>query len=99
MPVHVHVADGAVGWPEHAPFDAILVAAAPKHVPQALLDQLAVGGRLLIPVGDIDQELLCIERTAHGWTRKRITAVAFVPMTGTTLESDQIQVASQRIDG
>jgi len=74
--------DGHAGWPEAAPFHAIVVAAAPKLVPEALLEQLEIGGRLILPVGDIEQELLCIERNKHGWDRKRVTAVSFVPMTG-----------------
>jgi protein-L-isoaspartate(D-aspartate) O-methyltransferase len=95
----VHVTDGADGWPEKAPYDAILVAAAPRQVPQPLLDQLDIGGRLLVPVGDLDQELLYIKRTEHGWTRKRITTVAFVPMTGKAELSTQIEVAEEQFDG
>ncbi len=76
--------DGRNGWPDAAPFHAILVAAAPRHVPDPLLEQLHIGGRLILPVGDIEQELLCIERTNQGWSRKRITSVAFVPLTGKT---------------
>ena len=82
LEIPVHCRDGSRGLPEHAPYDAILVAAAPRQVPQPLLDQLEVGGRLILPVGDIEQELLYIVRTPHGWTRKRVTSVAFVPMTG-----------------
>ena len=82
LSIAVRCGDGRLGWPEAAPFDAILVAAAPKHVPEPLLEQLTVGGRLIIPVGDLDQELLCIERTPYGWDRKRVTTVSFVPLTG-----------------
>jgi protein-L-isoaspartate(D-aspartate) O-methyltransferase len=75
--------DGYQGWPEHAPFDVIIVAAAPDHIPQPLIDQLAPGGRLVIPVGRYSQELLVVERTADGEIRERkVTGVAFVPMTG-----------------
>ncbi len=80
--VRFRVGDGYDGWPEHAPFDAILVTAAPGSVPQPLLDQLEVGGRLVIPVGRLNQDLLVVRRTAEGFARERITGVRFVPMTG-----------------
>jgi protein-L-isoaspartate(D-aspartate) O-methyltransferase len=81
--VEVRCGDGYRGWEEHAPFDAIIVAAAPDHVPQPLIDQLAVGGRLVIPVGRTYQELLVYERQADGRvTRRSVAPVAFVPMTG-----------------
>jgi protein-L-isoaspartate(D-aspartate) O-methyltransferase len=80
--VHTRVGDGFRGWPESAPFDAILVAAAPEQVPQPLIDQLAIGGKLVIPVGSAEQELLLIERTPSGITRRSILPVRFVPMTG-----------------
>jgi len=80
--VHLRVGDGYVGWPEAAPFDAILVTAAPPHVPQPLKDQLKVGGRLVIPVGDRWQELMVIARTETGFVEERVFPVAFVPMTG-----------------
>lgn len=81
--ITVRHGDGYQGWPEQAPFDAIIVAAAPGHVPQPLIDQLAPGGRLIIPVGDTSQELILIEKAADGAVRRRaIAPVAFVPMTG-----------------
>jgi protein-L-isoaspartate(D-aspartate) O-methyltransferase len=80
--VHVRVGDGYRGWPEEAPFDAIIVTAAPDHVPQPLVDQLAVGGRMVLPVGGADQELRLIERTPAGVTERRLLPVRFVPMTG-----------------
>jgi len=80
--VTVRTGDGYRGWPERAPFDAILVTAAPPEIPQPLLDQLAVGGRLVAPVGEVDQELVVVERTAAGLERRRILPVRFVPMTG-----------------
>jgi protein-L-isoaspartate(D-aspartate) O-methyltransferase len=81
--VDVRCGDGYRGWPEKAPFDAIIVAAAPDHVPQSLIDQLAVGGRLIVPVGRLYQELLVIEKGSDRSTRRRSVApVAFVPMTG-----------------
>lgn len=73
--------DGMLGWPGQAPFDAILVAAASVTVPQALLDQLAPGGRLVIPVGDRGrQELVRIERGESGDLRESLGRVAFVPL-------------------
>jgi len=78
--IQVRVADGYLGWPEEAPFDAIIVTAAPDHVPQPLLDQLAVGGRLIIPVGTDFQTLERYRRTETGYERKTITLVRFVPL-------------------
>lgn len=78
--VRVRVGDGYQGWPEEAPFDAIIVTAAPDHVPQPLLDQLAVGGRLVLPVGRYYQTLELYRRTTEGYERKIITLVRFVPL-------------------
>ena len=80
--VHVRVADGYKGWPEAAPFDAVLVTAAPDHIPQPLIDQLKVGGRLVIPVGDFYQELEVVTKTESGIQRDKVIPVRFVPMTG-----------------
>jgi protein-L-isoaspartate(D-aspartate) O-methyltransferase len=80
--VTVRAGDGYRGWPERAPFDAILVTAAPPEIPQPLLDQLAVGGRLVAPVGEGEHELVLVERTAAGLKRRNIIPVRFVPMTG-----------------
>jgi protein-L-isoaspartate(D-aspartate) O-methyltransferase len=80
--VTVRAGDGYRGWPEHAPFDAILVTAAPPEIPQPLLDQLAMGGRLVAPVGEASQELVVVERTPGGLSRRTILPVRFVPMTG-----------------
>ncbi len=82
--VHLRTGDGYVGWPEAAPFNAIIVTAAPSKVPRPLLDQLAVGGRLVIPVGpawDV-QRLELWTRTRTGFTTKQLAAVAFVPFLG-----------------
>jgi len=85
--VQVREGDGYQGWPEHAPYDAILVSAAPDHIPQPLLDQLAVGGRLILPVGKkFSQSLLLIHRTHAGYERTTLLPVAFVPMTGEAQE-------------
>ena len=80
--VRVRQGDGYRGWPEHAPFDAIVVTAAPGHVPQPLVDQLAVGGRLVLPVGDVFQDLVLVTRDALGVREERLLGVRFVPMTG-----------------
>jgi protein-L-isoaspartate(D-aspartate) O-methyltransferase len=78
--IHTRVGDGYQGWPEEAPFDAIIVTAAPDHVPQPLLDQLAVGGRLILPVGKVFQELALYRRTKDGYERTVLTLVRFVPL-------------------
>ncbi|MDP2170982.1 MAG: protein-L-isoaspartate(D-aspartate) O-methyltransferase [Rhodocyclaceae bacterium] len=73
-------ADGMGGLPEAAPFDSIIVAAAGVSVPQSLREQLAPGGRLVIPVGGREQVLCMIERTPQGWVETRFDAVRFVPL-------------------
>jgi protein-L-isoaspartate(D-aspartate) O-methyltransferase len=80
--LHLRIGDGYRGWPEAAPFDAIIVTAAPREVPAPLVAQLAVGGRLVIPVGGDAQTLKVIERTARGTTTETLFDVVFVPMTG-----------------
>ncbi|MGQ9586413.1 MAG: protein-L-isoaspartate(D-aspartate) O-methyltransferase [Anaerolineae bacterium] len=82
--VHVRQGDGYYGWAEHAPFDCIIVTCAPDHVPPPLLEQLADGGRLVIPVGPPGgyQTLWLIERQGDDFSRKNITGVVFVPLTG-----------------
>ncbi|WP_374539326.1 protein-L-isoaspartate(D-aspartate) O-methyltransferase [Chitinimonas taiwanensis] len=72
--------DGFIGITEAAPFDAIVMAAAPTYVPDALLVQLAVGGRMVFPIGTVDQELRIIERTEDGFTDTKLEKVRFVPM-------------------
>jgi protein-L-isoaspartate(D-aspartate) O-methyltransferase len=81
--ITVRCGDGYKGWPEKAPFDIIIVAAAPDHVPQPLVEQLALGGRLVIPVGNFFQELVVIEKQKDGSIRREsIIPVKFVPMRG-----------------
>ena len=83
--VTVRHGDGWAGWPEHAPFEVIVVTAAPDQVPPALIEQLAPGGRMVIPVGPVHavQELRLIEKVESGELRdRRIAPVRFVPMTG-----------------
>ena len=80
--VRVRIGDGYLGWPEEAPFDGIIVTAAPDHVPGPLLEQLRLGARMVIPVGSRYQELLVITRTQDGYNREQVMPVRFVPMTG-----------------
>ena len=80
--VVVRAGDGYLGWPEAAPFDAIIVTAAPDHIPQPLVDQLKIGGRLVIPVGEFYQELLQCVKTPQGLPCRSIIPVRFVPLTG-----------------
>ena len=81
--ITVRTGDGYRGWPEKTPFDIIIVAAAPDHVPQPLVEQLAPGGRLAIPVGRFFQELLLIKKRKDGTIRRESVApVRFVPMRG-----------------
>ena len=85
--ITVRHGDGYQGWKEKAPFDVIIVAAAPDHVPQPLIDQLAPGGKLIIPVGRHHQELLMIEKKEDGTVDKNsLIPVRFVPMTGKAQE-------------
>lgn len=78
--VHLKYADGNLGMPEAAPFDTIIVAAAANRVPQALLQQLAIGGRVAIPVGANEQYLCLVERKLEGFIEKRLDPVKFVPL-------------------
>ncbi len=81
--VEVRCGDGYRGWPEHAPFDVIIVAAAPDHIPQPLVDQLARGGTMVLPVGKDYQNLIVVEKDSDGTVHRRSVApVRFVPMTG-----------------
>lgn len=86
--VHVKHGDGRAGWPEAAPFDGIVATAAPEVVPRELLQQLAPGGRMVIPIGGGQQELRRIRRSADGerWDAESLMGVRFVPMTGGSSE-------------
>jgi protein-L-isoaspartate(D-aspartate) O-methyltransferase len=86
--VRVRHGDGYGGWPDQAPFDGIVVAAAPDHVPPALIAQLAIGARLVIPVGDANQEIRVITKTASGHREDRLLPVRFVPLTRDVREQD-----------
>ena len=80
--VRVKIGNGYAGWPEYAPFDSIIVTAAPDEVPPALVEQLKVGGLMAIPVGTLMQELRILRRTATGVEILRTEPVRFVPMVG-----------------
>jgi protein-L-isoaspartate(D-aspartate) O-methyltransferase len=83
--VHVRIGDGYRGWPEQAPFDRIMVTAAPEKMPQALIDQLKPGGKLVAPVGPVAgvQELIFLQKDKSGkTTSKSVLPVRFVPMVG-----------------
>ena len=80
--VQTKIGDGYLGWPAHAPFDGIIVTAAPDHIPQALIDQLKPNGRMVIPVGGFTQDLLVLTKRADGTTiSETIVPVRFVPLT------------------
>jgi protein-L-isoaspartate(D-aspartate) O-methyltransferase len=85
--VQPRIGDGYQGWPEEAPFDAIMVTAAAPHVPQPLIDQLKAGGRLVIPLGERGaQSLYVVEKDARGGvTQRKVIDVRFVPFTGDTV--------------
>lgn len=96
--VAVRRAGDALGWPDDAPYGAILVSAGAPHVPRKLLEQLAPGGRLVLPVGDRSaQRLVRATRTEHGVTLERLGACAFVPLIGDgAWDDDQVNGASGR---
>ena len=87
--VRLRVGDGYLGWKEHAPYSAIVVTAAPDHIPEPLIQQLAVGGCLVAPVGNADsmQDLLLTERRKKGLRTRNLGPVAFVPMTGESVNA------------
>jgi protein-L-isoaspartate(D-aspartate) O-methyltransferase len=80
--VFVRIGNGYAGWPEKAPFPRIMVTAAPDDIPQALVDQLAPGGTMVLPVGTAFQEMTIVTKTAQGIARKTTIPVRFVPMVG-----------------
>jgi protein-L-isoaspartate(D-aspartate) O-methyltransferase len=81
--VHTRIGDGYQGWPDQAPFDGIIVTAAPPHIPKPLLDQVKVGGRIVLPVGEGLQDLLVLTKQPDGsFNRRPVLPVRFVPMTG-----------------
>jgi protein-L-isoaspartate(D-aspartate) O-methyltransferase len=80
--IQVRTGNGYLGWPEHAPYDRVMVTAAPDEIPPALVQQLEIGGLMAIPVGTVTQELRILRRTATGTELLRTLPVRFVPMTG-----------------
>jgi protein-L-isoaspartate(D-aspartate) O-methyltransferase len=81
--VIVRVMDGTLGWPDEAPFDGIIITAGAPKVPQPLVDQMAMGGRLIIPVGDrLSQELMLVERVPEGIRKTNLGGVRFVDLVG-----------------
>jgi protein-L-isoaspartate(D-aspartate) O-methyltransferase len=78
--VHVRTGNGYLGWPERAPFPRIIVTAAPDEIPPALVEQLAVGGLMVLPVGTRSQEMTIVTKTEAGVTERRTFPVRFVPM-------------------
>ena len=87
--VTVRAGDGYVGWPEEAPFDAILVTAAPPRIPAPLLEQLGEGGHLVVPIGEDIQHLTVVRRTRDGLERRIVLPVRFVPMTGAVRRTEE----------
>jgi len=86
--IFVKHGDGYQGWVEHAPFDAIVVTAAPKEVPEELVKQLKVGGRMIVPIGSFYQELYRITKTEKGVHKEKLIPVRFVPMIKGTEEEE-----------
>ena len=84
--VTVRTGDGYKGWPDQAPFDAVILTAAPPRIPQPLIDQLAIGGRMVVPVGSFLQDLQLIVKTDEGLEKRTVAPVRFVPMTGEVQE-------------
>lgn len=86
------VGDGFLGWPEHAPFDKVIVTCSPESIPQPLVDQLAEGGRMIIPVGErYDQTLVLLTKRSGQMVRESLVPSLFVPMTGTAEEARRVQ--------
>ncbi|MBI1978227.1 MAG: protein-L-isoaspartate(D-aspartate) O-methyltransferase [Candidatus Omnitrophica bacterium] len=89
--VFVRAGDGYLGWPERAPFDGIIVTAAPDEIPKPLLDQLKVGGKMVIPVGNYpDQTLYLVQKQEKGFNQQEVIPVRFVPMTGLAQEENKV---------
>ncbi len=85
--VQVKQGDGYNGWPEKAPFDAIIVTAAPPNIPPPLLEQLKIGGVMVLPVGEYVQELVVVQKSEEGISMRNVLPVRFVPMTGKVQQS------------
>jgi len=81
--VYFKIGDGTLGWKEHAPYDAIIVTAAPNRIPKALQKQLKINGKMIIPVGNISQELILVIREEKQFKNKKLLPVRFVPLIST----------------
>jgi len=81
--VHFKIGDGSLGWKEHAPYDAIIVTAAPNRIPNTLQEQLKINGKMIIPVGNISQELILVIREEKQFKKKKLLPVRFVPLIST----------------
>ncbi len=81
--IFFHIGDGTLGWKEHAPYDVIMVTAAPAKVPQALKDQLNISGRMVIPIGSMFQELILVASEKRKFKEKKLLPVRFVPLIST----------------
>jgi len=88
---HIRLGDGYLGWPEAAPFDGIIVTAAAEHVPPPLVEQLTIGGRLVVPIGRVDQDLLVLTRTEDGLREDERLAVRFVPLVRASAGADDAE--------
>ena len=86
--IKIKSGDGYYGWPEYAPYDAIIVTAASKNLPESLLSQLKVDGKMVIPIGSGFQDLIIVTKTDRGWNKQTSIPVLFVPMTRRTPESN-----------
>jgi protein-L-isoaspartate(D-aspartate) O-methyltransferase len=87
--VEVKAGDGYQGWPDKAPFDAIILSAAPPKIPQPLVDQLKVGGKMVVPLGGFFQDLLVITKTADGLEKRTVIPVRLQPMSGEVQDGKQ----------
>ncbi len=95
--VHAKIGDGYLGWPEHAPFDKIIVTCSPEKIPQPLKDQLREGGRMIVPVGQRFHQVLYLFKKVGGkLEREAIEGTMFVPMTGTAEDQRQVEYDSTR---
>ena len=89
--IHKKIGNGYYGWEECAPFDRIIITAAPKKVPDQLIEQLTERGRMVVPIGDFYQDLVIVCKTVDGLERQKITDVRFVPMTSAPEQPSQVQ--------
>ncbi len=95
--VHVKIGDGYQGWPEHAPFDKIIVTCSPENVPPALVEQLKEGGRMVIPMGErYQQTLYLLKKTEGKLETEALKPTLFVPMTGKAESQRKVHARSDQ---